>query len=213
MRFNTSSAVSLVLLLTAASSLISMISILKIDGIVHGDLYHYGLQFSYQWAMPYWTMTTIVFAVGWFNIIVAGAFEFYVLIYGEKKEEAWRSEPIKEQQLQPQLQPTEEIIPHLEIKPTEKVEEYKEQTTQPTEEAEKKPQENQTVFEATPQPEQSEAIREQEKEQESKPPEETETESQEASTPATEAEHEEETEEEPQTAVEETSQQVGTSPL
>lgn len=160
MKPNTGSIVSLVLVLTAASSLVSMISLLKIDGIVHGDLYRYGLQFSYQWAVPYWTMTTIVFTMGWFNIITAVAFEFYVLIYGRK--EALRAEISKE----PQPQPTKEEIIEPTTKPTEEVEESKEQATKPVEEeVEKKPEEAQTVVEATPQPEQSERVEAEEAEE------------------------------------------------
>jgi len=198
------STVSFVLVLIAASSLVSMISTLKIDAIVHGDLYRYGLQFSYDWAMPYWTMTTIVFGMGWFNIIVAIAFQFYVLIYGRK--EAWKSEPSKE----PQPQPTEETL-ETETEATEKAGEYREQATEPSEKVEKEPEETQTVVEATSQHEQSETIQtgeaEEQKEQESKPAEETEVETKETSTTATE------TEQETQEKSEETPQHVGTSPL
>jgi len=188
MKSSTGSIVSLVLVLIAASSLVSMISVLKIDGIVHGTLYGYGLQFSYDWAMPYWTMTMIVFGMGWFNIIVAVAFQFYVLIYGRK--EGWESELSKE----PQPQPTTEEILETETEPTEKTEEYREQATEPDEKVEKEPEETQTVAEATPQHEQSETTQageaEEQKEQESKPAEESEIETQESSTTATETEQE-----------------------
>jgi len=217
MRPNTS-AVSLVFVLIAASSLVSMISTFKIDQIVHGDLYNYGLHFSYQWAMPYWTMTTIVFGMGWFNLIIAVTFQFYVLIYGRK--EALQPEATKE----PQPQPAKEEIIEVETKPTEKVEESKEQVAEPAEKVEKKPEETQPVVEATPQPEQTETIQageaEGQKEQESKPAEESKTETKETSTTTTETKQEtseksEETpiligvpHEEPQTAAENTPQQV-----
>jgi cell division protein FtsN len=213
-------AVSFLLLLMAASSLVSMISTLKIDHIVHGDLYNYGLQFSYQWAMPYWTMTAIVFAMGWFNIIIAIAFQFYVLIYGRK--EVLKPEATKE----PQLQPTREEIIKVETKPAEKVEESREQATEPAEKVEKKPEENQPLVEATPQSEQTETIQTEEAEgqkgQESKPAEESKIETKETSTTATETEQKQQTsekseetpifvgvpEETPQTATEDTPQQV-----
>jgi len=224
MKSNTVSIVSLVLVLMAVSSLVSMISTFKIDGIVHGDLYSYGLEFSYGWAVPYWTMTTIVFGMGWFNIITAIAFQFYVLIYGRK--EALKSEISGELEL---LEPTKpeparEEITETEAKSIEKVEESLEQATKPAEEIEKEPEQTQTVVEATPQQEQSEAVQtgevEQQEEQESKPAEELKTETEETSTPATETEQEtpeksEETpilvgvpEEQPQTTTEETLQQV-----
>jgi hypothetical protein len=90
----------------AASSLVSMFSVLRIDSIVRGDLYRFGLEFSYQWALPYWTMTTIIFAVGWFNIILSFAFQFYVLLYRRKETIA--------QETPKQLEPT----PHIETAKT-----------------------------------------------------------------------------------------------
>ena len=32
----------------------------RLDYIVHGDLYRYGLQFSYEWAGPYWTYANLI---------------------------------------------------------------------------------------------------------------------------------------------------------
>ncbi len=87
MKPNVSSITSLVLVLVAFSSFLSMFALLRIDSILRQDLYKYGLQFSYEWAMPYWTMSTLVFAMGWFDIIVIGAFQFYVLIHARKDAE------------------------------------------------------------------------------------------------------------------------------
>ena len=56
---------SLVLVIVAASSLVSMIGLFQVDRIVNQDLYRYGLKFSYVWAMPYWTITKLIFATGW----------------------------------------------------------------------------------------------------------------------------------------------------
>lgn len=66
-----------VLVIMALGSLISMIAAFVLDMIVHKDLYSYGLQFSYSWAIPYWNTIRIVFATGWLNIIVAIAFQVY----------------------------------------------------------------------------------------------------------------------------------------
>jgi len=153
---STSGAVSLVLVLMAASSLISMISLLRIDSIVHGDLYRHGLNFSPEWALPYWTMSTVVFGMGWFNILVAIAFQFYVLIYRKKEtssQEAQIPSPIV---LQPQ--PTKEETSQTEATPIERVEEYTEHETKPREEVEKEPEpeQTQTVTETPSQPEQTE---------------------------------------------------------
>jgi len=55
--------------------------------IIHQDLYRYNLRFSYEWAMPYWNMAILVFATGWFNIIIAMAFQFYLLRYRRREAE------------------------------------------------------------------------------------------------------------------------------
>lgn len=41
----------------------------KIDFIVHGILYDYGLQFSFEWAIDYWIVYTVAFVV--FSVIVS----------------------------------------------------------------------------------------------------------------------------------------------
>ncbi len=87
MKSNLGGLTSLVLIIVASSSLISMIALTRVDNIVHTDLYRYGLNFSYEWAMPYWTMTTFAFAMGWVNIFMVIVFQFYVLVYGRIKAE------------------------------------------------------------------------------------------------------------------------------
>lgn len=68
---------NLVLVIMAAASLISMIAAFGANWIVNGDLYSYGLRFSYGWAIPYWNLIGLVFAMAWLNIIVAIAFQVY----------------------------------------------------------------------------------------------------------------------------------------
>ncbi len=87
MKSNLGGLTSLVLVIVASCSLISMIALTRVDNIVHTDLYRYGLNFSYEWAMPYWTMTTFAFAMGWVNIFMVIVFQFYVLAYGRGKAE------------------------------------------------------------------------------------------------------------------------------
>lgn len=100
MKSNVGGITSLVLVIVASSSLISMIALTRLDNIVHTDLYRYGLSFSYEWAMPYWTMTTFVFAMGWVNIFMAIVFQFYVLAYGRGKagqiplKKPWKTQEI-----------------------------------------------------------------------------------------------------------------------
>jgi len=142
------SAISAVLVIVAASSLISMIGLFQIDRIVNQDLYQYGLEFSYAWAMPYWTITKLIFATGWFNIIAAIAFHLYILAYGQK--ETQQIEPQTEKQVyNTEIIETTPIIkeektePEPETKPTEPVEQQKEQELKPTETVEEKPKEAQ----------------------------------------------------------------------
>jgi len=65
------SVVTWAVVLMAAFSVLSMICLFLLDGMVHGDLYGYGLQFSYNWATPYWTVKNIAFALGWLSIFAA----------------------------------------------------------------------------------------------------------------------------------------------
>jgi hypothetical protein len=140
------STISLILVIVAASSLISMIGLFQIDRIVNQELYRYGLQFSYAWAMPYWTITKVIFATGWFNIIAAVAFHLYILVYGQKEIKQLEPEIEKETYKPEILEVTkpineEKTEPEPEIKPTEPVEQQKEQEPKPTETVEEKPKE------------------------------------------------------------------------
>jgi hypothetical protein len=82
-----SDAISWALVLTAATSFVSMICLYQIDHIVHGTLYNYGLQFSYEWAVPYWRLAQITFAMSWINIIVALAVQVNKLKIKRKAEQ------------------------------------------------------------------------------------------------------------------------------
>lgn len=76
--------VSLFLVLTAACSLFSMIGLMQLHRIVNRDLYSFGLQFSYAWAVPYWNIMNFVFAMGWLTIIAAIAFQSYLIMQKRK---------------------------------------------------------------------------------------------------------------------------------
>lgn len=124
------SAVTLVPLVMAAFSLFSMIGMFQIDRIVHHDLYYYGLHFSIQWAKPYWDISAFVFAMGWFNIILAVAFQLYVITYGRREAKQFATEVKKE-------------IVNIETKPTEKAEEQTTQALTPSEVQENEQKETQ----------------------------------------------------------------------
>jgi protein-S-isoprenylcysteine O-methyltransferase Ste14 len=75
-----------VLLAMAAASLVSMIAAFSVYSIVNNDLYKYGLQFSYGWAISYWNAIGTVFAMAWFSIIAAIAFQVYRIIVIRREE-------------------------------------------------------------------------------------------------------------------------------
>ena len=75
-----------VLIAMAAASLISMVAAFSVYSVVENDLYRYGLQFSYGWAIPYWNAIGTIFAMAWFNIIAAVAFQVYRISTIRKEE-------------------------------------------------------------------------------------------------------------------------------
>lgn len=53
--------IALALLLAAiVTNAFSLFFFIRIDNIVHGDLYKYGLQFNYEWAGRYWTCSQLL---------------------------------------------------------------------------------------------------------------------------------------------------------
>lgn len=80
------SAISAVLILMAAASLFTMLSLNQINYIVHGDLYNYGLQFSYKWAVSYWVFSGIVFGLSWINISLSIIIALYIFKKGRKQK-------------------------------------------------------------------------------------------------------------------------------
>src|SRR4030042_1526071 len=77
---------NMVLVIMATASLVTMIAAIILESIVSHDLYSYGLQFSYRWAIPYWNTIGTVFAMAWLNIIAAVVFQVY-RIRAVRKEE------------------------------------------------------------------------------------------------------------------------------
>lgn len=141
------SPVSIILVVIAASSLISMIGLFQVDRMINQDLYHYGLEFSYGWAMPYWTLTKLMFAMGWFNIIVAIGFHLYLLAFGVKETKQFELQIEKEtpkietiEKAHPIKEETEDQ-PKPETKSTENMEQQKEQEIKPAEPVEEQQKE------------------------------------------------------------------------
>ena len=65
-----------VLTLTVVVSVFYSLTLL--DNIVHGSLYYYGLQFSYDWANPYWTTFRIVQALLGLTVVLTLFSTIYV---------------------------------------------------------------------------------------------------------------------------------------
>jgi tryptophan-rich sensory protein len=63
----------------ATCSLVSIIALFRLDSVVHQSLYAYGLQFSYDWATPYWNAIRLAFGMAWAIIIVAIVFQVYMV--------------------------------------------------------------------------------------------------------------------------------------
>jgi uncharacterized membrane protein YciS (DUF1049 family) len=47
--------------LAIVSSVFSMFLVRQLNGIVHGSLYNYGLQFNYGWAVAYWNLEGLLY--------------------------------------------------------------------------------------------------------------------------------------------------------
>lgn len=110
------STMSAVLILMATASLFTMLSLSQINYIVHGDLYDYGLQFSYRWAMPYWVLSGIVFGLSWVNITTSIIVTLY--IFKKRRKQTLDSENI------PKAEKIEEAARLKEEKAQRKLSEY-----------------------------------------------------------------------------------------
>jgi hypothetical protein len=64
----------------AACSLVSIYALTQIDSIVHQTLYSYGLQFSYNWATPYWTISGIATAMSAIIVVLAATLQAYAIM-------------------------------------------------------------------------------------------------------------------------------------
>jgi len=51
----------IVILVWIVSAVFVAFLVSKLNGIVHGDLYNYNLQFSYGWALPYWSFERFIY--------------------------------------------------------------------------------------------------------------------------------------------------------
>jgi hypothetical protein len=122
MRIHIDDKISLILILMAGASLVSMLATLNIDHIINHDLYNYGLQFSTRWAVPYWTTVVVVFSMGWFIILTSIAFELH-LVMQRLHRPSEPEVPITQQE------PIQNETPRMEFGPSKKLEEEQVMTT------------------------------------------------------------------------------------
>jgi uncharacterized Zn-finger protein len=69
--------VRVVLVLWLVSSGFVVFLLLKIDDVVHHELYNFGLQYSDDWAVPYWSFLKLVFVC----LLVPGVLSGVVLVF------------------------------------------------------------------------------------------------------------------------------------
>jgi hypothetical protein len=123
--------ISLILILMAGASLVSMLATLSIDRIINHDLYGYGLQFSTRWAVPYWTTVAVVFSMGWFIILTSIAFELHLVIQRLRRPSE-PEVPITKVPLTQQesiQEPIQNETLRMEVEPSKKLEEEQVMTT------------------------------------------------------------------------------------
>jgi len=70
--------IRVVLVLWIASSVFVVFLLSKIDGIVHGELYNFGLQFSFAWASPYWAIMRWIYV----GLLVPSVLSGVALVFG-----------------------------------------------------------------------------------------------------------------------------------
>ncbi len=65
---------------------ISAVLLLQLDNLINGTLYNYGLEFSVEWAQPYWLLlrvSLVLIIVGFLIFLLLSAVEFSDLDFQE----------------------------------------------------------------------------------------------------------------------------------
>lgn len=57
---NGTSVMRLIIIFSIFSSAFGIFLLYRLDNTIHGDLYNFGLQFSYNWALPTWTLERLL---------------------------------------------------------------------------------------------------------------------------------------------------------
>ena len=89
--------VRVVLVLWLVSSGFVVFLVLRVDDVVHRELYNFGLQFSFVWAVPYWSFVRLLFLC----LFVPGFLSGVVLVFsvlgrnGEREVKVVRREKVE----------------------------------------------------------------------------------------------------------------------
>jgi len=78
------------LLILITLSALSVFMFTRIDAIVNGDLYNYGLQFSTEWANQYWTYSALMRTSLAIGMIVIGASIAFILVHSRTRKNAYK---------------------------------------------------------------------------------------------------------------------------
>jgi hypothetical protein len=86
---------TLLALTTLASSAAAGYALYLLDQIVHGTLYDYGLQFSYNWANPYWFLLRIIQVLLVIGIVTTiASLSLSLRTYAKSKKQHAQAAPI-----------------------------------------------------------------------------------------------------------------------
>jgi hypothetical protein len=81
----------------AACSLASIVGLFQIDSLVNSTLYNYGLQYSADWANPYWDAIRTVFAMTWIVVIASIGLQIYNALQKPERKDMIEQNPMSEE--------------------------------------------------------------------------------------------------------------------
>lgn len=77
--------VLIVAIVSVVSAVLAGLCLLAIDSMIHGTLYHYGLQFSAEWANTYWLISRIAFSL----LVVVALASIGLYIFSRSAVKTW----------------------------------------------------------------------------------------------------------------------------
>jgi len=81
-----SSIIRWIPLVIIAFALVSVVALLQLDGVVNGDLYSHGLQFSLVWANRYWLLMRTALVMLSLTIVTAMAFQISMILQKSERK-------------------------------------------------------------------------------------------------------------------------------